>query len=1063
MLRRSPLPPEVPPGSDGFGSGTLMSSLSLTNGQDLTIASDAHYVYDLGTSPAIAFGDITVNGKLSYSAAAAQTLTAKSITNNGKYVETPDGSRRVTGRKVRTILNGAEVGKVNAYMVDETAASAGGNGVLKRLWQSTSTPPTADETITVTWTSATNFNVSGTVSGANFASGTVGTLFNNKVRFLATAGTTPWAAGNTRTLRVERKGSLNDGKARGVRNMAGAHFEFKGPEKLAWTRLLQTNGTLTVTGNVMPLEHVPTGWAVGDTVVVTTTDYYNYSGTKAANEEFTISAIDIVGKTVTLSGSLLRPRCGAKQYVTETGTDANGRLLGALSLTDAGYTPHVVGVPRIVDQRAYVLNLSREITFESADDTAWQDTTNGRFGVHIMNMGLESTFILDQVELYRCGQRGRHGRYAVHNHMPSFSTPDGSTFPSDGTFLGDVNPSKQYVKGVAINFSAQHGIQNHGACGWVVTDTVVHNCAGHAFNLEDGSELRYVFARCVASQVLPITASATLQLKAHETEAAGFWLTNLGGDCYDGAAINCGRGIWKSPAGRAFGLSRDVSETPTYRRPGRIENMTSMSHRGLPVLNGGHVTDERGAVEGSMTGTLVSGNFYFPTDNDRPDGNWVRPQLLKGFHIYKADGMGYFNRVGVPEYLEVTAADCRTTIFNGNVNAGFLRRALLCGVSLHNTSHQNTSTPIRAGAASYHNTQVNQDCLFINFPPSRPADGASATYFDSKAGRSEVTAGANQSADFYQNVIEQGYKHHTGCKFLSADPGVRSREWSHRKLTSGETDAPGFNSSLTPADKDYQGWWHPSGTPGWWRTLNLPYYTGALSTTQPVIMGYGGAATTDPYFVMTPDKVYGLMEITMETDVVATVGTARTASTYKIDDRISELNCWRLDSSFANVAQYVISRGDRGANGHYKRFIGLLKNQRYSLSLGITATPKLWSEWAVYNADDADDTFVIGIPWDGAGCRVFVYSGHQLDQKPFPDVSWTNAKAYTAVSDRAAVDSHSSATSAGAYWFDSTNKKVWIRYWGGKVARPAGEGPTSFDIFNQNADNRPNTLYIFPA
>lgn len=69
-----------------------------------------------------------------------------------------------------------------------------GNGTLNGL---IGTASSVQETITVTWTSATAFTVTGTVTGS-MGSGTVGTLFSHaRVSFTAVAGGTPWAAGAT--------------------------------------------------------------------------------------------------------------------------------------------------------------------------------------------------------------------------------------------------------------------------------------------------------------------------------------------------------------------------------------------------------------------------------------------------------------------------------------------------------------------------------------------------------------------------------------------------------------------------------------------------------------------------------------------------------------------------------------------------------------------------------------------------------------------------------------------------------------------------------------------------
>ena len=69
-----------------------------------------------------------------------------------------------------------------------------GNGTLSGL---IGTGTSVQETITVTWTSATVFNVVGSVTGA-MGSGTVGVLFSHaRCTFTAVAGGTPWVAGAT--------------------------------------------------------------------------------------------------------------------------------------------------------------------------------------------------------------------------------------------------------------------------------------------------------------------------------------------------------------------------------------------------------------------------------------------------------------------------------------------------------------------------------------------------------------------------------------------------------------------------------------------------------------------------------------------------------------------------------------------------------------------------------------------------------------------------------------------------------------------------------------------------
>ncbi len=72
-----------------------------------------------------------------------------------------------------------------------------GNGTLSGL---IGTASSVLETITVTWSNSTTFAVSGSVTGS-MGSGTVGTPFAHaKLAFTATAGGTPWQAGDTATF-----------------------------------------------------------------------------------------------------------------------------------------------------------------------------------------------------------------------------------------------------------------------------------------------------------------------------------------------------------------------------------------------------------------------------------------------------------------------------------------------------------------------------------------------------------------------------------------------------------------------------------------------------------------------------------------------------------------------------------------------------------------------------------------------------------------------------------------------------------------------------------------------
>ena len=82
-----------------------------------------------------------------------------------------------------------------------------------------------------------------------------------------------------------------------------------------------------------------------------------------------------------------------------------------------GLTPNN---PKVLDQRAPVGNLTRNIVIQSPNDDAWE---NEGFGVHIMIMP-SAIAHLDGVEIKRGGQRGRVRRYPFHWHMLSYNGSD---------------------------------------------------------------------------------------------------------------------------------------------------------------------------------------------------------------------------------------------------------------------------------------------------------------------------------------------------------------------------------------------------------------------------------------------------------------------------------------------------------------------------------------------------------------------------------------------------------------------------------------------------------------
>jgi hypothetical protein len=198
-------------------------------------------------------------------------------------------------------------------------------------------------------------------------------------------------------------------------------------------------------------------WAANDEIVVATSDYYmpgvpwgqspaEISGISAQKTQITAVTNST---TLNIQDGLNSQRWGKLQYLTATG----------ISLTPGTLpTGLVPGTPTVVDERAEVANLTRNIVIQAPNDAVWQ---NNGFGCHVMIMkstptesGIKGVAHLNGVEIKRGGQAGKLARYPFHWHMLSYQ---GTATLSDAT--------GQYIRNSVINQSAQRGIVIHGTIG----------------------------------------------------------------------------------------------------------------------------------------------------------------------------------------------------------------------------------------------------------------------------------------------------------------------------------------------------------------------------------------------------------------------------------------------------------------------------------------------------------------------------------------------------------------------------------------------------------------------
>ncbi|MFN6195370.1 MAG: G8 domain-containing protein, partial [Planctomycetota bacterium] len=345
------------------------------------------------------------------------------------------------------------------------------------------------------------------------------------------------------TARSEDNALDNDGVQRAIRVMNGGTLRLHGQTpSLLKTKL--NNHALAGATQFALADTV--SWRAGDRIAVSTTDFHGVGQT-----EMLTLAGDVDGAVLQTTTPLQTFRWGLLQYPLDNPVNGVG-----VSLSQGPFTPPAATSPTVLDERAEIVNLSRRIVVQGANDADWQSQG---FGVHVMVMGLNSTAQVDGVEFRRCGQRRAMGRYPFHWHMLSYTAANQSGV-GGGVFLGDVAAGAHYLRDSSIWGSENRAVTIHGTCGVTVDNVHAVDVKGHAFFLEDGSEMRNTLTHCVAMQVRNPGAN---RIKNNDTDASGFWITNPVNTLTWCSASDCdGRGIWNSFAQRCFGMSRNATTVP---------------------------------------------------------------------------------------------------------------------------------------------------------------------------------------------------------------------------------------------------------------------------------------------------------------------------------------------------------------------------------------------------------------------------------------------------------------------------------------------------------------------
>ena len=314
--------------------------------------------------------------------------------------------------------------------------------------------------------------------------------------------------------------------------------------------------------NALTLDREPTGWAPGDRIIVTTTDYV-----PAHTEEFTIKTI--TGKTIEFeagqtaqyfhNGEVYETKLkDAPSYYTQVngkgGANDNPLLESAETRAAVGLLTRSIRIVSGGDVSGEAFDLEPGQTAEGK--TATEKNPKYQYGAHtVFRQGFQKLQV-QGVEFRWLGQGGRLGHYPVHFHMAR-DVPDGT-----------------YIKDSSVNESMTRWMVLHATRGVTLQRNVGYKSIGHGYYLEDATEAENklyanlgVMAR--AGVKGPLNPREVPGILAHGYEGGTggdkaararsdvlyptvFWITNGWNDFVGNMAAGagtCGTCYWLMPAG----------------------------------------------------------------------------------------------------------------------------------------------------------------------------------------------------------------------------------------------------------------------------------------------------------------------------------------------------------------------------------------------------------------------------------------------------------------------------------------------------------------------------------
>lgn len=699
-------------------------------------------------------------------------------------------------------------------------------------------------------------------------------------------------------------------------------------------------------------------WKSGDQIIIAPTDFYGIAST----EQLTVESVD--NNTLRLGSPLQSFRWGKLQYVTSSG----------MSLTP-GALPDLPAesVPTVLDERAEIGVLTRNIIIQSTNDASW---SNEGFGAHVMIMGENSNTWIEGVEFRRVGQAGRQGRYPIHFHLLSYDE-QGNEIPKNGTRVVRYN---------SISNSANRCITIHGTNEVLLDNNICFDILGHAIFLEDAVERRNILTNNLVLKVRFPAAQNRLITSDSQGDgngSAGFWITNPDNTVRGNhVADSRGNGFWLSFPRQALGMNKAVDIKP-FRLPILLfsENTAHSNHEVNFQLDWIPIND---------AGDLTANHYAPTTDLQEPNGENNIRFLFSKLSSWK--GGGIWNRPVGADFEEWVSADNVGMFFAGSGYQGRIRRILLVGESLNNANTWESVDPESppTAFASYHSEYNMQDNILVNFPLYP------APEFRANGGSRLAHGGMLETKDYYVTPVDLGNVRIKNNVLINSHPGYRIPK----------PNKNGAHWALAGALWDPHGYWGPENN--YW-VYDMPFLTSGTNCVDVDPVGANSKSCVGPY--------YGLSDFNGK-DVL-------------VNDRfVRTFDVRRLDSNQQQIDQWLVRDGRTG-DGFFDimRHAALVKNGRFAFYLSnevngqeIPFHPSGDLSFHLTNFTRTDDAVTIGIPFTGnETAQAYLNSYAQPDRTRFdrPEqlVSLTRVNSLAEVL----------AGSGNRMWQDSANNMVWIQ------------------------------------